>query len=130
MSNLKKGKTITEHQEQSALFHWAHYAQAAMPDLKLLHAIPNGGHRNKITAAKLKAEGVKAGVPDICLPVARGCYNGLYIELKTQKGRISPQQQKWLSNLNDQNYRAVICRGWLMAQQEIQSYLTQGENHE
>jgi len=123
---------LTEHQEQAALFHWAHYAQGVMPELRLLHAIPNGGHRNKITAAKLKAEGVKPGVPDICLPVARGQHHGLYIELKTQQGKLSPRQQTWLTDLNNQGFKAILCRGWSAARQEIEHYLTltPGKNHE
>ena len=67
----------SEHAEQVALFKWAEFAAARWPELTLMHAIPNGGHRNKITAARLKAEGVRAGVPDICLPVARGGWHGL-----------------------------------------------------
>ena len=94
-----------------------------MPELRLLHAIPNGGHRNKITAAKLKAEGVKPGVPDICLPVARGEYHGLYIELKTRKGKLSPRQQTWLADLNNEGFKSLICRGWVAARQEIEHYL-------
>lgn len=103
-----------------------------MPELRLLHAIPNGGHRNKITAAKLKAEGVKAGVPDICLPVARGQYHGLYIELKTQQGKLSVRQQTWLADLNDQGFKALLCRGWTTARQAIETYLTltPGQDHE
>lgn len=47
--------------------------------------------RDKATAVALKRQGVKAGVPDICLPVARNGYHGLHIELKagkTQQPRI------------------------------------------
>ena len=62
----------SEHQEQAALFRWAWFAQVKHPALALLYAIPNGGHRHKAVAARMKAEGVKAGVPDLCLPVARG----------------------------------------------------------
>lgn len=103
-----------------------------MPELRLLHAIPNGGYRNKITAAKLKAEGVKPGVPDICLPVARGRYHGLYIELKTRQGKISTKQQTWLADLKGQGFKALLCRGWTTARQAIETYLTltSGKNHE
>lgn len=116
---------MNEHKEQSALFHWANYAQATLPELRLLFAIPNGGHRHKVTAAKMKAEGVKRGVPDICLPVSRGHYHGLYIELKTHKGRASREQKRWLARLTDEGYRAVICRGWNDARQELETYLNQ-----
>ena len=57
----------SEHQEQVALFRWAEFAIARWPELALMYAIPNGGHRHKAVAAGLKAEGVKRGVPDVCL---------------------------------------------------------------
>ena len=65
-----------ESQEQQALFSWAEYAKGLHPELGLLYHIPNGGKRDKLEAARLKLEGVKAGVPDLCLPVARGGAQG------------------------------------------------------
>ena len=75
-----------EDAEQRVIFQWAAMETAACPELWLLYAIPNGGKRAIKTAIALKAQGVKSGVPDMCLPVARGGYHGLYIELKRQKG--------------------------------------------
>ena len=75
-----------EDAEQRIIFQWAAMETAARPELGLLYAIPNGGKRAIKTAIALKAQGVKSGVPDMCLPVARGAYHGLYIELKRQKG--------------------------------------------
>ena len=71
-----------ESGHQEALFEWAAYHMDCMPELEYMHHIPNGGKRDKRTAVALKRQGVKAGVPDICLPVARNGYHGLYIELK------------------------------------------------
>ena len=71
---------LTEHQIQTCVMEWAEGQLIQHPELKMLYAIPNGGARNAITGALLKAEGVKPGVPDLCLPVARGKYHGLYIE--------------------------------------------------
>ena len=82
----------TEEQEQRLLLAWA--ARTGRPELRLLHAIPNGGKRLKSEAARLQAMGVKPGVPDLCLPVPRGKYHGLYIELKRlYGGRVSPAQR-------------------------------------
>jgi hypothetical protein len=89
----------SEHAEQAALFRWAEFARSRLPELALLHAIPNGGHRHKATAARLKAEGVKRGVPDVCLPVPRGGAHGLYIELKTERGKPTPEQLGWIRAL-------------------------------
>jgi hypothetical protein len=114
----------TEHDEQTALFHWAALHETRIPELSLLFAIPNGGHRNKVTAAKMKAEGVKPGVPDTCLPLARKGYNALYLELKRQKGgRVSPEQWQWITALRAQGNYVEVCKGWQAAVSEILSYL-------
>ena len=91
-----------------------------------MHAIPNGGKRDIRTAAMLKAEGVKPGVPDICLPVPRGGKHGLYIELKRRKGgTVSEAQQAWIRALCGQGYACTVCHGWDAARDEIMGYLRQ-----
>ena len=114
----------TESAEQRALFQWAALAKGSYPELKILHHVPNGGKRDKVTAARLSAEGVKPGVPDICLPVARSGYHGLYIELKRRtSGRVSAAQRWWIARLQEQGYRALVCYGWQQAREEIEKYL-------
>lgn len=115
-----------EHAEQAALFRWAEFARSHLPELTLLHAIPNGGHRHKATAARLKAEGVKRGLPDVCLPVARNGAHGLYIELKTERGKPTPEQLGWIRALRRQGYAAEVCRGWESARSMIEHYLMAG----
>jgi len=122
----RKPRVDREHQEQKALITWAKFESGRIPELALLFAIPNGGHRNKATAGKLKAEGVKAGVPDLCLPVACGKYHGLFIELKAPKGRVTDDQREWLAALDKQNYGAVVCFGWEHAKTVIETYLRYG----
>ncbi len=113
-------KYPTEDEEQAALFEWAsHY-----PELRLMHAIPNGGKRNIQTAVKLKRTGVKAGVPDIFLPLPVKGSHGLYIELKRQAGgRVSEEQKQWLSELNAAGYTAVVCKGFAEAVKAIRRYV-------
>jgi len=115
-----------EHAEQAALFRWAEFARVRLPELALLYAVPNGGHRHKATAARLKAEGVKRGVPDVCLPVARGGAHGLYIELKTERGKATPEQLGWIRALRRQGYAAEVCHGWESARSMIEHYLMAG----
>lgn len=116
----------TEHEEQVMLFKWA----AMRRDLDVMYAIPNGGHRDIRVAARLKQEGVKAGVPDICIPIARGGHHGLYIELKRRKnGRVSPDQLKWLDALMREGYACAVCCGWEAARDVINEYL-EGDNDE
>lgn len=120
----KSAPVPTESAEQQCLFRWAAYQSGAYPELELLYHVPNGGSRRKSEAGRFKAEGVKAGVPDICLPVARNGLHGLYIELKRKKGgRISPEQERWIEWLNGQGYLAVVCRGWEDAANLIERYL-------
>jgi hypothetical protein len=120
--------TPTEHQEQSLLFQWAELSKSRHPELGLLFAIPNfAGRIGRLTAvhgAKLKREGRKRGVPDVMLPIPRGKYHGLFVEMKRLKGgATSPEQRAWLAALSEQGYRAVRCLGWEQAREEIMAYL-------
>jgi hypothetical protein len=114
---------MTEHQEQVSLLRWVTLLQTRHPELALLHAIPNGGHRHKAVAARMKAEGVKRGVPDLCLPVPRGEHHGLYLEMKTRQGRLSPEQREWGNALQAQGYRFEVCRSWHEAARSLADYL-------
>jgi hypothetical protein len=116
---------MTEAQHQALLIKWTQLPsiREQYPELKLLHHIPNGGKRDSIEAKHLKIQGVKSGVPDLCLPVARKNYHGLYIELKTETGRPSDNQKWWIEQLNGQRYKAVICHGWEEAKQCLTDYL-------
>ena len=114
---------MSEHDEQVALFDWARASEGRWPELALLHAIPNGGKRNITVAVKLKAEGVKAGIPDVCLPVARGGWHGLYIELKHGLNTAKDNQVDWLERLLEQGYYAVLAWEFEGAKTVIEDYL-------
>lgn len=119
----------TEAQEQTAVFNWAAVMARKWPELRLLHHIPNGGSRNAREAHNLRMQGVKAGIPDICLPVARRGYHGLYIEMKRRKGgRISEDQGTVLGLLREQGYCAWVCKGANDAIELITEYLRNGDN--
>ena len=123
LPKARKRPVEREHFEQKALFDWARWESRKVPELALLFAIPNGGKRSKAVAGKLKAEGVKAGVPDICLPVACGKYHGLFIELKAEGGRATDTQMEWIYRLRGHGYCANVCFGWEEAKRIIESYL-------
>lgn len=95
------------------------------PDLDLLYAVPNGGERHRAVAAKLKAEGVRKGVPDLCLPVARGGYIGLYLELKKAKEAPSAEQWAWLQRLHEAGHRVFIANHPATAVNLILTYLNE-----
>lgn len=114
----------TESDEQIALFRWAAYETGVHPELGMMYHIPNERKCSAQQGARMKAEGRKSGVPDICLPVARGGYHGLYIELKrTKGGRVSDEQKGWLKALQRCGYRAEVCLGWDAARTVIMDYL-------
>lgn len=147
-------KSGTEHGEQTALFAWAAANVGNDPRLALLFAIPNGGARGNSTkdrairGAHMKAEGVRSGVPDVFLPVPApnnwgspnnaGQYHGLFIEMKKpatklkrkapehkwDTGGVDPNQIIWLTNLEQQGYKCVVCYSWYEAANEIKFYLT------
>ncbi len=128
-------KTL-EADEQAALFRWAKEFEREYPELALLNGSLNGVHLSKAQAGKAKAAGMKKGFPDINLPVPRGGYHGLYIELKIKpyrnhKGKMiysypSKEQLWWIDQLNKHGNRAVICKGYDAARAEILTYLHGG----
>lgn len=103
---------------------WALACRGFGVDERLLFAIPNGGERNVIVAARLKAEGVRSGVPDLFLAFGNAGFNGLFIEMKkTKGGRVSDIQKIYLELLRKRGFCAVVCNGCLEARQEIERYL-------
>lgn len=87
-------------------------------------AIPNGGLRSYSEAVKFKRCGVKAGVPDVCIPIPSGSYHGLYIELKRVKGgSVSVEQKEWINFLQSQGYYAEVAKGFDEAKRIVEYYL-------
>lgn len=171
MTPAELAKSGTEHANQRALFAWANLAERygfaiandeasyklgalmavkpdPVPELRWMHAIPNGGPRDSITAGKLRAEGVKRGIPDLFLPVPIvvsrvpaqvagqppfNClvtrYCGLYVELKRPKsatqrqGSTSEDQNEAIAELRRAGYAVAVCFGWEEAAKQIQSYI-------
>ena len=119
----KRPSCPPESEEQKALFDWWQHSRHA-PHLVMYH-IPNGGRRDAITGARLKAEGVVAGVPDIFLAVPRQGFHGLYVELKRQKGgSLESSQEDIIARLRQAGYRVEVCMGWWEAREAIENYLT------
>ena len=119
------GVTMSEHDEQKAVVQWfrLQYPQYAW----LLFSTPNGGARHPAVAGKLKAEGVRAGVFDLFLMIARRGAHGLWIEMKTEKGVLSEHQKRFQADAIAQGYAAVVCYGFDMARGAIEEYLRSSE---
>lgn len=112
----------SEHAEQAALFDWWNLQHADRREL--LFAIPNGGARTAITGARLKAEGVRKGIPDVFLALPCGGHAGLWIEMKRQTGsHPTPTQAAMLARLRNAGYAAKVCCGFDEAKAAIERYL-------
>ena len=123
MTPEQLAKSGSEHAHQVALFAWAALNRIKYPELAYMHAIPNGGLRDRITAAKLKAEGVKSGVSDVFLPVKRGAWSGLYIEMKKPGGKPTKEQLEFGQFALSQGFGFIVCDHWEKARDVIINYM-------
>lgn len=121
--NLRYAKR-SEDTEQIAVINWARWEQETHPELKLLHHCPNGGSRHKAEAVKMKQMGVVAGIPDLCLPVPKGVYCGLYIELKYDDGRLEDSQKEMLALLAENGHYCAVCYGADEAIEVLHEYIS------
>ncbi|MCQ2479010.1 MAG: VRR-NUC domain-containing protein [Clostridia bacterium] len=119
---MNKSKS-SEGQQQALLFRWAEYAKAKYLCLQYMYHTPNGGSRNEKEAANLKRQGVKRGVPDVCLPYPCGGYHGLYIEMKFGKNKPTKEQTEYLKYLSSVGYKTAVCYDWEEARSVILTYL-------
>ena len=133
------------------LMSWVTLMSSSRPELRLLFHIPNGGSRHKAEAVDadastdFPADTPQIDIPDaacpqenesrrqptgpdLCLPVPRGGKHGLFVEMKrTKGGRVSAEQQEWITALQEQGYAASVCRGWEEAARVILQYLMERE---
>lgn len=114
VSKVRKPRRDEEHESQVNFFLRLAALAINEPRFALAvsrtHAIPNGGGRSKREGGRLKAEGVRKGVPDIFCAVPRGSFHGLYIEMKSEDGRVSEEQDEWLLVSRQLGYAGSVCR--------------------
>lgn len=121
----KLAKSGTEHGHQRALFAWILHPTtlAVIPELCVAYAVPNGGKRGIVTASKLRAEGVRAGVPDVCVPLARAFCNALYVEMKVGDNTVQEEQAQFHRALRTTGNAVAVCWSWRAARLCILTYL-------
>jgi hypothetical protein len=123
-----------ESQEQQSFFAWAELMVQRIPELADLYAVPNAAKRSMRLAMQMKREGLKAGVPDIVLPHARGGYHALYVEMKRRrvKGekvelkagtRPRANQRDWHDRLTAAGNLVRVAYGWEEARDIVLEYL-------
>lgn len=120
--NLKYAKR-SEDTEQIRLNEGALSAQGEFPELRWLYHIPNEGKRSDAQGKKMKQMGLKAGVSDLHLPYAKGCYHGLYIEMKYDKNVLTKEQKEFILDMQKAGHFTCVCYSMAAAQEIIIKYL-------
>lgn len=122
---------MSEHEIQVAVFDVLRLNESKYPFLKWIYAVPNGGSRHPAVAGKLKAEGVKRGISDICIPFpclhsfrepTGLCCRGAYIEMKAGKNKPTPEQKEFLEFVQKAGYKADVCYSAKDALDVIEDY--------
>lgn len=114
---------MSEHHHQAALVKWAGIKAATDDRYRWLFAVPNAAKRSRRLAAIMKAEGLKAGVPDLIWPVASGEYHGMAIEMKYGRNKPTKAQYEWMAALKRLGWHVVVCYDWVEAAKEMEVYL-------
>ncbi len=117
--------------EQEAFFQWREYNLHTYPGIEDMFAIPNGAHlqgdsrRRAMQWARLVRQGAKKGVHDIFLPVPKGQYHGLWMEMKAAKphrSTISKEQKDWGKRMKDRGYMVRFVYGCEEAIAAVHAY--------
>lgn len=127
---------MPEHSLQVALVKWADLMASRVPELGMLYAVPNQGTTSKRHTARLVAEGLRSGIPDLCLPVARNGFHGLYMETKVDTWRPTKdggrrryktypnkKQRAWMERLEAEGYCVHVWRTLEEGQRILEEYL-------
>jgi hypothetical protein len=127
----KRERIQREAKEQAAFFEWRDNVRNMYPGIHLMFAIPNGAFlqgdrvRRAKQWSKLKRQGSREGVSDVFLPVPRGGYHGLWIEIKAPRphaSEVSDDQEQWQKEMRGQGYLAVVAYGSKEACDAVTSY--------
>lgn len=129
LAMAKKPKEIIplEHDEQVKVIDWCNAHHVKHPMLKWIFAIPNAAKRSWVVGKAMKAEGVKKGVPDLCLPHPvhhlKFTYHGLYIEMKRKGNTTTDDQKEWLDHLAYVGYKTAVAYSGDEAIKIIEEYI-------
>ena len=132
-TDVFKKDGLSESKHQQILFQWSDLMvkTGKYPELRWLHSIPNApklgatsdNKTRAIRGAQMNREGRKKGVSDIFLPVRRGSFSGLYIELKVPGNKPTREQLEFGCFVAEQGFFFCVCEGWVAAQDMVVGYL-------
>lgn len=113
-----------ESAHQAQVMEWSKWAYKTgkYPMLNMLHCSLNGVKLSATQARIAKAQGMLSGVPDLFLPLPKNGHHGLYIEMKSEKGRLTENQQWFLSNAESLGYKTAVCYSAKEAIDAIEAY--------
>lgn len=121
LTPCRKRHNDEEHRIQVACVNYLRYVH---PECAMsLFAVPNGGRRDSVTGAKLKAEGVLAGVSDLILLKPNKQYHALCIEMKKHTGAQSESQKAWQRHVEQDGYKYIVCRSLDDFIEQVTNYL-------
>ena len=122
---MSKKIKISESALQQQCLKWFAFQYPKLAESGLLFSIPNGANKTIAQAMKFKREGLVSGIPDLMLAVPKGIYHGLFIEMKSNKGKPSANQIKMIGKLRDQYYYVDIINSFEQFTSLINKYLAQ-----
>lgn len=114
---------MSEAQHQTFVFQVLQLNERKYPFLKWIYAVPNGGHRHPAVAAQMKAQGVKRGISDICIPIPKKDYHGCYIEMKMVGKKLTPEQAEFAAFIMENDYEFAMCLTCDQVLETIENYL-------
>jgi len=119
----KAPRKSEEHDNQSAFFQILALKEKEYPMLKFVFAMQSGAFLSFKTSKKEKRAGMKKGVPDVCIPIQSRGFGGAWIENKSEKGRLRPEQKEFIEHLEKNNYCVKVCYSFDDAIEFIEWYL-------
>lgn len=125
-AKFKPKYRVSEHDSQVAFISYCRQMARIDPRYGLIWANTNAGKRSVGALKYYIAEGLESGVPDITVACPSGVFPGMFIEMKTEKGKPTDKQKQWLSKLHGAGYRVVICRSTAEAIRELTFYFENG----
>ncbi len=111
-----KGYESSEFEEQAAFVEYCDRMRIPV------FAIPNGYNKTPASRVKAKREGLRAGVPDLFVPIPTKRRHGLFIEMKYGRNKTSQEQDAWIDLLNINGYAAVVCYSCDKAIEAVKRY--------
>lgn len=114
---------MSEHDEQCAFIDWLDWEAQRNPKLEAVYATPNAAKRSWALARYLRNEGLRSGVPDVCIAVPAGDYHALYIEMKVGRNKPTPEQKRWLGRLFANGNACRVCYSASEAIETVKLYL-------